>query len=69
MKTVIETEGYPVRIVLVPETDEDRKAMEVLKFHFTEDEDSSREFEYEDGDDVAEFGAGVLTITAWCNLT
>lgn len=69
MKTIIETEGYPVRVVLVPETEEDRKAMEVLKFHFCEDEDSSREFEYESADDVADFGPGVLTITAWCNLT
>lgn len=69
MKTTIETEHYPVRVVLVPETDEDRKAMEVLKFHFCEDENSSVESAYEDPDDVTEFGAGVLTITAWCNLT
>lgn len=69
MKTVIETESYPVRVVLVPETDEDQKAMEILKFHFLEDKDSSTEFAYEDTDDVLDFGAGVLTITAWCNLT
>lgn len=68
MKTIIQTGSYPTRIILVPETDADREMMKELKYSFTEDSDSSTECEYEDSDDVQEFGSGVLTITAWCDI-
>lgn len=68
MKTIIQTGSYPTRVVLVPETLDDQEIMKELKFSFTEDSDSSIEFAYEDSDDVQEFGSGVLTITAWCDI-
>lgn len=68
MKTIIETDSYPVRVVLVPETASDLKAMEVLKANFCEDEHQEAEVEYEDPDDVLDYGKGVLVFSAQCNL-
>jgi len=68
VKTIIQTGAYPTRIALVPETPDDWEAMKELKYLFTEDKDSSVECAYEESDDVQEFGPGVLTITAWCDI-
>lgn len=68
MKTIIETDGYPVRVILVPETDEDRKAIQVLTENFW-DENSDTVVAHADTDEAQEYGEGALTITAWCNLT
>lgn len=68
MKTIIETDGYPMRVILVPETDEDRKVTAVLKTNFCEDEHSDVEAEYEETDDLADYGEGVFAFSAYCNL-
>lgn len=69
MKTIIETNSYPTRVILVPETDADRIVMQDLKFSFCEDKDSETVVEYEDPDDVMDFGQGVLVFSSYCNLT
>lgn len=69
MKTIIETDSYPVKVILVPETDADFKAMEVLRFHFCEDENSETIVEHEDPDDVLDYGKGALVFSAFCTLS
>lgn len=68
MKTIIETDGYPMRVILVPENDEDRKLTAALKTNFCEDEDSDTVAEYEEVDDLQDYGQGVFAFSAYCNL-